>query len=151
MSVNRIFQPPRLRQFAGFASILALLGSSLLAAPGAVASPYRCDSVDPTSQSLVAAQDPLPEDDQLHPDCGGAGMAGFTLNRGGSTFLRMDLFPGNNTYRAGTGKARGWSLHKDTAGHANKAWKLKDRSGSIRASIYADGKFACDRYSQCAV
>ena len=146
-----IFQPPRLRQFAGFASVLTLLGSSLLAAPGAMASPYRCDSVDPTSQSLVAAQDLLPEDDQLHPDCGGAGMAGFTLSRGGSTFLRMELFPGNNTYRAGTGKARGWSLRKDTAGHANKAWKLKDRSGSIRASIYADGKFACDRYSQCAV
>lgn len=24
-------------------------------------------------------------------------------------------------------------------------------AGSIRASIYADGTFACDRYSQCAV
>lgn len=134
----------------GVAAAIALLGGAMVAGPSAIAMPYRCDSADPASQS-IAVSPASPAEEEGSVDCAGAGMAGFTFSRGGSTFLRMDLFTGNNTYRAGTGKARGWSLHKDTAGHANKAWKLRDRAGSTRASIYADGKFACDRYSQCAV
>lgn len=141
-----------LRKFYGVAVVSALAASLMITAPAATAMPYRCDSVDPTSApSAFLTAAPLPDPEQAHPDCAGSGMAGFTFTRGGSSYLRMDLFSGNNTYRAGTGKAGGWSLHRDTAGHGGKAWKLKDRAGSTRASIYSDGKFACDRYSQCAV
>lgn len=144
-----LMKPPQ--RLACIASAAALIGSTVLVAPVATGVPYRCASVDQTSTALVIPEARPGVDGQVHPDCAGSGMAGFTFSRSGATYLRMDLFTGNNTHRRGTGKARGWWLDKDTARHAGKAWKLKDRSGKVRASIYSDGKFACSYTLKCAV
>ncbi|MCK6091168.1 hypothetical protein [Micrococcus endophyticus] len=150
MRSSRTHSKSRSQHGGAALAALAIL-FALLTPTSAAAMPYRCNSVEPIVNPIKPASIPTVDDGgQFHTDCGGAGMAGFTFSRSGSTYFRMDLITGNNTYRVGTGKATGWALNKDTAGHGGKAWKLKDRTGSIRASIYADGKFAYDRYSQCA-
>lgn len=82
--------------------------------------------------------------------CGVGGIAGFSFWSNGAQYVIVDLFTGNNSIKYGPGRAHGYSLHKDTAGHGGKAWKLVDRNGRVIASLYSSGKIACDRFSTCA-
>lgn len=151
-------------------STVVAAGLLVLGAIGAAppASAIRhCAGAPPDSQGLsdqvlaLSSFDRTSEDDrhthfdssESSPDCGGGGVYGAGIPaRLFSAPLRIDL--SKFTVKKSDGglyEARGqaWSIHRDTAGHGGKVWKLKDARSRPRthASLRSDGSvWVGDKY-----
>lgn len=124
---------------------LALLGFGALptGAPAANANPITCS---PYSAPLDQREDiggghapSSQSDDVVEPMCAG-GIPNRLLTSGGG--VKLSAFPVKTKTGYKESRGQAWSIDKDTAGHGDRAWKLKDTKGKRVASLYADGMIA---------
>lgn len=123
--------------------VLLGLGATPIGGPAANADPITCSPVSaPLGQPEGAESEHAPSvqgDDAVEPMCGG-GIPNRLLTSGGGVKLSAFSVKTKTGYKESRGQA--WSIDKDTAGHGDRAWKLKDTKGKRVASLYADGMIA---------
>lgn len=107
------------------------------------ANPITCSPVStPLSQpeDAEAEQVALPGgDDAVESMCAG-GIPNRLLTSGGG--VKLSAFPTKTKTGYKESRGQAWSIDKDTAGHGDRAWKLKDTKGKRVASPYSDGMIA---------
>lgn len=125
---------------------MLLFGMVALEVSPAHAGPITCLPTSvPAEQSSVSNSGTndiqLNEHDgsEYEPMCGG-GIPSRLLTGSGGVKLSAFSIKTKTGYRENRGQY--WSIDKDTAGHGERAWKLKNTKGTRVASLYSDGRIA---------